>query len=343
MTTISPPTISPPTISPPTTDLIHRLRDSHDFLHHTLALLDAAELDGATLGTEHGDWSPKVMVAHIAFWDDWQTRRMEHAASGAAATEPFARSADDNDARAAADAERDFAEVLDAADLARQQMIDFVINLDKAKIETPHPEIRGGERRELDLAELLHHMAHHTRDHAWTIRRYAGSLSRWGRVDFRRFLIEQHENLMNSIAGLTEQKLVGTALSPGWSIRDALVHCASWNECGWRTAAAWPAPDYEGDELKAWSSGEGLDEVNEALLAERAAWTMIDVADWLATYHRRTINLLDRSSDAELSQVGTNLWGGEMALSQVMFEYALHDAEHAAQIWGWRAESQGGG
>ncbi len=335
------------TISLPTTDLVERLRDSHDFLHQTLALLDVDELDSATLGTDHGDWSPKVMVAHIAFWDDWQTGRMKHAVSGAAATEPFPPLADDNDARAAADAERDFAEVLDAADLARQQMIDFVINLDGmspgTKIEGIYPEIRSGERRDLDLAKLLHHMARHTRDHAWTIRRYAGSLSRWGRVDFRTFLMQQHENLMNSIAGLTEQTLVETALSPGWSIRDALVHCASWNECGWRTVDGWPSPNYESDALRAWSSREGLDEVNEALLAERAAWTMIDVADWLATYHRRTINLLDRSSDAELSQVGTNLWGGEMALSQVMFEYALHDAEHAAQIWGWRAESRVGG
>lgn len=324
----------------PTTELINRLRDSHDFLHHTLALLDADELDNATLGTEHGDWSPKVMVAHVAFWDDWQTRRMQHAVRGEAATQPFARPAGDNDVRAANDAERDFAEVLDAADLARQRLIDFAINLD-APIEATYPEIRSGEQRDLNLSELLHHMAHHTRDHAWTIRRYAGSLPRWGRAGFRRFLIEQHEHLMNSIAGLTEQKLAETELSPGWSIRDALVHCASWNECGWRTIEAWPSPDYEGEPLQAWSTRTGLDDVNAALLAERAAWTMIDVADWLATYHRRTINRLDRSSDAELSQMGTNLWGGEMALSQVMFEYAVHDAEHAAQIWAWRAGAQG--
>ncbi len=126
-------------------------------LWETLAELEPEEIESAPLG---GGWTPKAVVAHVAFRDDFQRRRMEAALSGAS-RHGFARPTYDNDVRANQDAVRPWAEVHAAAAAARQQLVDFARNAPPAALIQEYPE---GERMFSVLGQLRH-MVRHTQEH----------------------------------------------------------------------------------------------------------------------------------------------------------------------------------
>ncbi len=85
-----------------------------DFLFwETLAEMEPEEIEHPNL---HSGWNAKAVVAHLAFWDDYQRQRMEAALAGLSQTAGFARPLMDNDARARGDADRPWREVEDAAE-----------------------------------------------------------------------------------------------------------------------------------------------------------------------------------------------------------------------------------
>ena len=120
--------------------LAEQLQTAYDHLWQMIDLLDPAEVETAHLET---NWTPKALLAHVAFWDDKQRQRLEAALCGDSAQPGFVYPALDNDERAAQDATRPWAEVVTAADTARQQLITFARNLDPAALEQEYPE---GER-----------------------------------------------------------------------------------------------------------------------------------------------------------------------------------------------------
>ena len=75
---------------------------------------------------------------------------------------------------------------------------------------------------------------------------------------------------------------------------------------------------------------------NERLLASRQAMTLIEIYDALSTYHRRMLSAFDRFSDAELASTGVT-WDEPEPLACFYYEVYAHEAEHAAQIWAYRA------
>ena len=105
-------------------------------------------------------WTPKAMVAHVAFWDDYQRRRIEAALAGTSRT-GFPRPETDNDTRAAAES-RAWDEVVEAAVTAREQLVALARSLDPDVLTMTYPE---GDR-EFSVLAQLQHMAHHARDHA---------------------------------------------------------------------------------------------------------------------------------------------------------------------------------
>jgi uncharacterized damage-inducible protein DinB len=307
--------------------LADQLQAAYDHLWQMIDLLDPAEVETARLET---NWTPKALLAHVAFWDEQQRQRMEAARRGDSAQQGFVYPALDNDERAAQDAARPWEEVVAAADEARQALIAFTRNLDPAALEQEYPE---GERT-LAPVKLLNHMVRHTQLHSQEIYRYAGSMQRWSRPALRTFLMRQHSNLMDGMSGLTEATVLSTQVCGFWSIRDVLTHVLSWNEFAYVLVEGWPKASVE--KLAPWRIDGDGDALNAHLLAVRSHFTMIDICDGLMTYHRRLLRAFDRASDEQLSSIGDYGWGDEGSLSGLFYSFALHEAQHAEDLWRYR-------
>lgn len=308
--------------------LADQLQAAYDRLWHTFALLEPAEMETSHLENQ---WTPKALLAHVAFWDECQRQRMAAALCGETAQSGFVFPALDNNERAALDAARPWAEVVTAADTARQELIAFARSLNTELLARDYPE---GEQT-LSLHKLLTHMVRHTQLHAQEVYQYAGSMERWSRPALRAFVMRQHNNLMDGISGLTEATMVTTPVCGFWSIRDVLTHVLAWNEFAAVVLQGWPRVAVE--KLAPWQGDGDTDVLNARLLAARAPLNMIDICDGLMTQHRRMLRAFDRASDADLRSTGDYGWGEEGALSGLFYSFALHEAEHAEAIWRFRA------
>ena len=96
-------------------ELAVQLEQSYFELRNTLAELDLNEQTGIDLG---GGWTPINLLAHIAFWDSYQRRRMEAALAGETATVRFPPPEETNDDRLSADRGRTWEAVIAEADSA---------------------------------------------------------------------------------------------------------------------------------------------------------------------------------------------------------------------------------
>ncbi|MBE2240335.1 MAG: DinB family protein [Caldilineaceae bacterium] len=312
--------------------LAANLRVTYADLLRTLSLLEAGEVECASLETE---WTPKALLAHVAFWDRTQTQRLQDVLAGVTADSGFARPASTNDVRAQADATRSLDAILVEVEQARADLISLTEALTPAQLETPY---REGDSW-LTPSRLIAHMANHTRQHERELWRYCGSMRRWTRAGLRVFLARQDANLMDSIGGLSEAALIAPGVIDNWSIRDVLVHILAWREYGYRVAKQWPRVDKVS--LAPWLEGATKDAINAQLLAARAALNMIDIADGLTTYHRRMLKLLDQASDAQLASIGDPGQGEPGELSGFVYGLTLHEMEHAEEIWRFRVEQDG--
>ena len=298
------------------------LRATFDDLLYILAQLEDDEIENGHLANT---WTPKALVAHVAFWDNVQRRRMEDALGGARS---FVRPPGDNESRAAAE-QRPIAEVLAEAEAARTALIAFAASLPAEALARNYPE----DEHTLSFDRLLLHMVQHTRQHRDNLFAYAASLQRWGRAGLRELLVVQHSLLMDSIAGLEEQTIITTRNAGGWTLREQLIHLMAWSEYRYLVLADWPA--LPPGAIAEWQthSGEGEDEVNARLLAKHSAMNIIEIADMLGAWHRRTLARFDALDDATLGSAGDYGWGAEGPLCRFLYSMCLHQAEHALEIW----------
>lgn len=301
-----------------------QLQESYDRLWAVVSQLDDNEIEQVRLAN---GWTPKATVAHVAFWDVFQMERMQAALAGESAQSGVSWPPMDNDSRAAQDAERPWDEIRAESASARQGMIQFVRGLTPEDLQKTYPE---GDRN-LDLARQIQHMIDHTWEHTEPIVAYCHSLRRWGREGMRAFLERQQDDLLDAIGGLGEETLTAVPVCGTWSTRDVLAHVLTWEEYAWAVVQQWPNPDWAS--LSAWLQDASMDDVNAQLLAEKADFSMIDILDWLSTYHRRIMKQFDALSDQELERPGDYGWGESGTLVGFLYEMALHKAVHAAEIW----------
>lgn len=314
---------------PTPAQLAEALEYSSFLFWETLAEMEQEEVECAKLAC---GWSAKSLVAHIGFWDDYQRRRMEAALAGTSQAAGFARPTQDNDARAQADANRPWLEVEEAAKAAREKLVTFARKLPP---EALLQEYREGENS-LSLLKLLQQMANHVRGHRREIQGYCGSLERWGRSGLRQLMVEQHNNLMDSMAGLTEATMLSARVCGAWTIRDVFAHVLSWNEFCSRLLRGWPEPTPELIAEWKWLDEDTMTAMNERLMAARTHLTMIEIADGLTTEYRRMMRIFERATADDLRSEGLT-WGGPGVMSNFFYEIFVHEAEHAAQIWAFRA------
>jgi uncharacterized protein (TIGR03083 family) len=301
-----------------------QLQQTYEKLWETVSQLDDEEIEQARL---RNGWTPKATVAHVAFWDAFQTERMRAALAGESAQSGVSWPPVDNDTRALQDADRPWDEIRAESASARRDMIQFVRGLTSEDLGRTYPE---GDRS-LDLVQQIRHMIDHTREHTEPIVAYCHSLHRWGRAGMKTFLERQQEDLLDAIGGLSEQSLTEVPVCGSWSTRDVLAHVLAWEEYAWAVVQQWPNPDWAS--LSTWLQDSSMDDVNAQLLAEKADFTMIDILDWLSTFHRRIMKQFDSLSDEELERPGDYGWGESGTLAGFLYEIAMHKAVHAVDIW----------
>ncbi|MFZ1757350.1 MAG: DinB family protein [Caldilineaceae bacterium] len=298
-----------------------RLVQSYRRFSEVLALLEPEEYTAACLPD---GWTPVATVAHVAFWDDFQRRRMEAAVTGAA---PLARPIEDNDSRAATDGSRAWEDVLAQADANRQKLVDFSRSLTPAQIAAHY---REGDSERPVIQNLLEQMARHVREHTQTIHNYCGSWQRWGRAGFRAFYARQSWNFLDTISGLSEETCLTVPVVGDWRVRDMLAHVLVWDEYCYELARQWPSVDVA--TLTRWTE-DGFDQVNERLVGEKAEMGMIDLLDALVTFHRRILRHYDKLPDEAIQTVAEYGWGQKDTLMGVLYGIATHTTEHAAQLY----------
>ena len=304
-----------------------RLRRSYFNFRWPLFLLAPEEYTQPRL--ESG-WTPLAMVAHVAYWDSFQLRRMEAAVRGGG---PISSPSASNDERAASE-NRSWEDVLAAADAAREQMIEFALSLTGEQIEADYGE--GDDRGPL-VKRLLTHMPRHVDEHAEEVHRYCFSLERWGRERVFKFYRRQFNNLLDSITGLTEDSCVSIPVCGVWSVRDILAHALVWDEYAWEMIRQWPEVDLT--HLAPWIDDDD-DTVNDRLMAHKADLSMIDLLDRLATVHRRIVRGCRKLSDAKLQTEVTLNRQEEGNAIYLLISMSAHTADHASEIYAARAEGR---
>ena len=316
---------------PTPAELAEQLDRTNFLFWETLAELEPEEVESVQLAAGNGEASPtaKMMVADIGFCDDRLLRRLQAVRTG---TPLPGRGQGDKAARVLEVAKHPWREVEQAAKEARQRLVDFTRTL--APEEMVAQFVEGNKT--LVLFEQLQERADSVRAQRSTLQAYCGSLDRWGRTGLRKLMVEQHDNLMEGMAGLTEETMLTTQVCDVWSIRDVYAHVLGWNEYCARLLRYWPEPNPEVISAWEWQAGDTMATFNDRMLDARAHLTMIEIADGLTTEFRRMMRVFERRSDADLRSEGLT-WGGPGIMSNFFYEIFVHEAEHAAQIWAFRA------
>ncbi|MEZ4609725.1 MAG: hypothetical protein R2838_05670 [Caldilineaceae bacterium] len=216
------------------------------------------------------------------------------------------------------------------------RFIAFVRELTPVQLETKYPE----GQNVLYLGGLVRHMVQHARS----------TRSRSG-------ILRLHAPLVQSALyapSWSPSTRISWAAWPGWTkrrscpprSRRAGASVTRWCMCWHGTStptiscAPWPQPSADFHAKWDWvEAGASIDTVNVRLLEERADLDMIAIADGLMTYHRRFLRLLDAADEAALTSSGV-AWAANGAMSSLFYDVALHEVEHALDIWQWRNARQ---
>ncbi len=322
-----------------------KLRRSYLNFRWPLFLLEPDEHTRPCL--ENG-WTPIASVAHIAFWDRFQLQRMQ-AALGHRPNPPIVQSVTTND-EMAANENRSWDTVVNEADEARQDLIDFALSLTSEQIEAEYTD--RGNRAPI-VKNLLQRMPEHVNEHAEDVHTYCFSLDRWGRDRLFTFYRRHFNSLLDAITGLTETSCTAVPVCGDWTVRDLLAHILAWDEYILELVKRWPdislparhspasaSPESaSADPLAQWISGD--DETRNARLHDaRAGLTMIEVLDNLATCHRRIVSRCQRLSEEKLRSEVEYDWGERGNLVNLLVSMSAHTADHAAEIYAARAEGR---
>lgn len=118
--------------------------------------------------TDAGEWTSTQVLAHVAFWDRYQTQRLQRGLAGNSTPgelDEQANAALENDDRAATE-HRTNAEVETESAAAREALVEFVRSLSEDALHTPYEE---GDWP-LSLVQLIHQVG------IWHVRAHTASL-----------------------------------------------------------------------------------------------------------------------------------------------------------------------
>jgi uncharacterized damage-inducible protein DinB len=146
--------------------------------------------------------------------------------------------------------------------------------------------------------------------------------------------------LLEAIAGLSDEQLLEPGVAGPWSVRDVLQHISLWEAELVRLLAHVEQGRKPIGER--WSGNLDLDALNAKWHAETADRPLDRVQDDFHAVRRQTLRRLETLSDGDLERVRPQAWLRKRPLWQWIAEETFeHDAEHAAEIRAWRRARAG--
>ncbi|HYN86876.1 MAG TPA: DinB family protein [Ardenticatenaceae bacterium] len=137
-----------------------------------------------------------------------------------------------------------------------------------------------------------------------------------------------YQHLLETIAGISEERLVTLRDGDGWSIRDILAHVANASADHRRIAqaiVAGSAVTMPGFDLDAW---------NRQRLAERSDQDVRTILDALNAEHARLLALLARLAPGDLEKPGHHPALGDTTVGKILRIVGLHQRMHQRDIAG---------
>lgn len=215
-------------------------------------------------------------------------------------------------------------EVVDEMEGVRRQLFHHVRRMHNRELHIEFPLGASGQAQ--SIAGALVTLCAHDYEHAAHIWQWRAANDLLHRKRFRNVVTSARQDFMNALGGLYEEDMLHMEVCGHWTVRDVMCHVYSWDEEALRTAEHWTGE-------RPWQDGELYDdEWNEVEILKRAGMNIVDLADGLATYHRRWVQFFDRLSNEELAAMGLAPWGEQLALISFFYEMAGHDAVHTPDL-----------
>lgn len=180
------------------------------------------------------------------------------------------------------------------------------------------------------VAKVLERILAHEREH---IDQIQDILAQW-RLHLLARLAAERAYLFNVLLGLSEAQLTTAEPLSGWTIKDLLAHIAFWD--GFHTNRMQMVSDGRIAEITEVGDEADMDAFNAKLLADHK---QIPLEQAFAMLHKERggfMQLLKRTSDAELQRQIRLPWGWRTHRRVWAKWRYLHDMDHAQQIRDWR-------
>jgi hypothetical protein len=153
-------------------------------------------------------------------------------------------------------------------------------------------------------------------------------------------LADGHEDLLQAVAGLSEEAAAQDGVMAGWSAKDLLAHVTAWEAELLKAMAQARA-----GKRPAYADVTAADEtaLNEKWRKEFKKKPLAKVLDDLGEVHKQMLRQAGKLDEAELNDPARFAWTGGQTLAAVIADGApAHKREHAAQIRAWRNRTQAG-
>lgn len=302
--------------------LLQELQAARRELMRSLKFLNEKE---ATMLEFRPDWCVRDVISHITAVECTALAAAQHLVEDG--NPEFHDPLDEREFnRQAIQRRREFAlsEVMDELAGSRRQLFKLLRKLPEDEFYAPFPV--GHTGTEKSLADVVAHIVEHDYEHAADIWQWRAASGLLKRERFRDAILLERRHFLDALTGLMEEDMVSIPVCGHWTVRDVMAHILSWDEEAYRTAENWTKE-------RPWQEGALYDdEWNEIEVAKRRHMSVIDLADGLATYHRKWLRLFDQATNADLVAMSTAPWGERMALISFFYEMASHDAAHTPDL-----------
>jgi hypothetical protein len=224
------------------------------------------------------------------------------------------------------------AEIIDELDGTRYQVLQYTRKMHNNELYGDFPVRATGGKK--SVADVLHGLVEHDYLHSAEIWRRRAETGLLHRLDFRFIINDERSRFMSALSRTLGQDTLSAEVCGYWTVKDLMAHLLSWDEEILRTVEHWTAE-------RPWQQDALYDdEWNEAEVARRAEVDVTELADGLATCHRQLMQLFDQMSDQQLTAMSTAPWGERMSLLSFLYEMALHNSTHRANLETQRRPAQ---